>query len=423
MSKSVDVTIPPKLIRPLFDPKRYKVFYGGRGAAKSWGAARALLVKGMEKPLRILCAREIQRTINDSVHRLLVDQIDTLGLSGFYKYTDASIRGKNGTEFFFSGLRAQDVHKLKSYEGVDICWVEEAHVVSKKSWDILIPTIRKEKSEIWITFNPELDTDETYVRFVQNPPKESVVVHTCWLDNPWFPDVLELERLDLKERDPDAYANVWEGKCRSAVEGAIYEKELAALYADGRYRTVPYDPLLKVHTVWDLGWNDQMSIILCQRGVSEVRVIGYIEDHHKTLTDYVEELERLPYRYGNDYLPHDGRAKDYKSGKSAEEILRGMGRTVRITENLSVEAGIKAARMMFPRVYVDEKCDRLLFALKRYRRTINQTTGQPGPPLHDDASHGSDAFRYMAVAVDKMANDAPIADPYKGFRRETHAYG
>jgi len=420
--RNVDITIPPKLIDPLFTPKRYKVLYGGRGGAKSWAAARALLAKGMERPLRILCAREIQRSINDSVHRLLSDQISELGLSSFYAVTDSSIRGRNGTEFFFSGLRTQDVHKLKSYEGVDICWVEEAHVVSKKSWDILIPTIRKEASEIWITFNPELDTDETYTRFVVNPPAESVVVHTTYSDNPWFPDVLELERLDLQKRDPVAYENVWEGKCRASVEGAIYEAELANVYTEGRFRRVPYDPLLKVHTVWDLGWNDMMSIILVQRGVSEVRVIGYIQDHHKTLADYVDMLDRQPYRYAYDWLPHDGKAKDYKSGKSAEELLKGMGRKVRIVENLGIEAGIKAARLMFPRVYFDERADKLLYALKRYRRTINQTTGQPGPPLHDDASHGSDAFRYLAVAVDKMSNEATITDPYKGFRRDISVY-
>jgi phage terminase large subunit len=241
-------------------------------------------------------------------------------------------------------------------------------------------------------------------------------------DNPWFPKVLEQERLDLLAKDPIAYENVWEGKPRSSVEGAIYEKELSDVYQDGRFRRVPYDPLLKVHTVWDLGWNDLMSIILVQRGVSEVRVIGYIQDHHKTLADYVDMLDRLPYRYAYDWLPHDGKAKDYKSGKSAEELLKEMGRKVRIVENLGVEAGIKAARLMFPRCYFDEKCDGLLHSIKRYRRTINQTTGQPGPPLHDDASHGSDAFRYLAVCVDKMSNEARIPDPYRGFRSAHRAH-
>jgi phage terminase large subunit len=410
-------TLPPKLEPFEKRPARYKVAYGGRGSGKSWGVARLLLDFGTRSRLRVLCAREIMRTISESVHQLLRDQISELGLSGFYTVTDNAIRGANGTEFYFAGLRTQDAHKLKSYEGVDICWVEEAQVVSKRSWDILLPTIRKPLSEIWVTFNPELDTDETYQRFVANPPEQSVVVKMNYGDNPWFPEVLELERRTLLARDPEAHRNVWEGECRSAVEGAIYAKEVAALYESGRVRPCPYDPLLPVHTVWDLGWNDQTSIALVQRA-SEVRVIGYIEDSHRTLADYVAQLKLLPYVWGQDWLPHDGQARDYKSGKSAEEMLKAMQRDPRIVENLDIESGIKAARMVFPRVYIDPKAERLLHCLKRYRRTINQNTNEPGPPLHDEYSHGADCFRYLALCVDQMGNSRPMTDPYAGFARK-----
>jgi phage terminase large subunit len=410
-------TLPPKLEPFEKQPARYKVAYGGRGSGKSWGVARLLLDFGTRSRLRVLCAREIMRTISESVHQLLRDQIAELGLSGFYTVTDNAIRGANGTEFYFAGLRTQDAHKLKSYEGVDICWVEEAQVVSKRSWDILLPTIRKPLSEIWVTFNPELDTDETYQRFVANPPEQSVVVKMNYTDNPWFPEVLELERRTLLARDPEAHRNVWEGECRSAVEGAIYAKEVAALYESGRVRPCPYDPLLPVHTVWDLGWNDQTSIALVQRA-SEVRVIGYIEDSHRTLADYVAQLKLLPYVWGQDWLPHDGQARDYKSGKSAEEMLKAMQRDPRIVENLDIESGIKAARMVFPRVYIDPKAERLLHCLKRYRRTINQNTNEPGPPLHDEYSHGADCFRYLALCVDQMGNSKPVTDPYAGFARK-----
>ena len=411
------IEFPPKL-QALFDPPsvRTRTLWGGRGSGKSWGVARALLLKGGTKPLRVLCAREIQRTIAESVHQLLRDQIAALGLEDFYTVTDTAIRGRNGTEFYFAGLRSQDAHKLKSYEGVDICWVEEAQVVSKRSWDILLPTIRKPESEIWITFNPELDSDETYQRFVANPPESSVVVKMNYSDNPWFPDVLEGERKTLEARDPEAYRNVWEGECRSAVEGAIYAKEVAALYESQRVRPVPYDPLLPVHAVYDLGWNDAMAIILVQRA-TEIRIIGYIEDSHRTLAEYVAQLKNLPYVWAQDWLPHDGRAKDFKSGKSAEEMLRAMGRDPRIVENLDIESGIKAARMVFPRWYFEPSAERLLHCLKRYRRTINQATNEPGPPLHDDASHGADAFRYLALSVDQMNNAPKIKDPYAAFQR------
>lgn len=408
-------SLPPKLEPFEKQPARYKVAYGGRGSGKSWGVARLLIDLGTRSRLRILCTREIQRTISESVHQLLRDQIGALGVDRFYSVTDSAIRGMNGTEFYFAGLRSQDAHKLKSYEGVDVCWVEEAQVVSKRSWDILLPTIRKPLSEVWVTFNPELDTDDTYQRFVAHPAAHSVVVQMNWQDNPWFPPVLDLERRALEARDPEAYRNVWEGECRSAVEGAIYAKEVAALYESGRVRPVPYDPLLPVHTVWDLGWNDQTSIVLVQRA-SEVRIIGYIEDSHRTLAEYVAQLKALPYVWGTDWLPHDGRAKDFKSGKSAEEMMRSLGRTVRIVENLDVESGIKAARMMFPRLYVDPSCERLLHCLKRYRRAINSTTNEPGAPLHDEFSHGADAVRYMALCVDQMGNAPVVTDPYKAFR-------
>ena len=165
----------PEKMSFLFEPHRYKVAYGGRGSGKSWGAAIALLALGAQKPLRILCAREFQNSISDSVHALLADQIRKLNLESFYEVQNTAIYGKNGTEFLFAGLK-HNVTKIKSFEGVDVCWVEEAQTTSKSSWDVLIPTIRKENSEIWITFNPELDTDETYKRFVVMPPNNSKVI-------------------------------------------------------------------------------------------------------------------------------------------------------------------------------------------------------------------------------------------------------
>jgi phage terminase large subunit len=144
----------PKKLRFLFQPKRFKVAKGGRAGGKSWGYARALLIQGAERKLRILCTRETQKSIAESVHHLLKEQISLLGLEEFYLVQETSIKGKNGTEFIFSGIRQQNVATMKSLEDVDICWVEEAQVVTKRSWEVLIPTIRKENSEIWVSFNP-----------------------------------------------------------------------------------------------------------------------------------------------------------------------------------------------------------------------------------------------------------------------------
>ncbi|TSP11534.1 PBSX family phage terminase large subunit [Cupriavidus campinensis] len=396
----------PEILAFLFDAYRYKVAHGGRGSGKSWGFARALLIQGAQTPLRIGCFREVQKSIKDSVHKLLSDQIKALHLGGFYEVLETAIRGKNGTEFLFAGLADHTVDSIKSYEGIDRCWVEEGQTVSKRSWDILIPTIRKGGSEIWVSMNPELETDETYQRFVANPPPNSHVVQVNYHDNPWFNDELEAERLHCQRTAPKDYENIWLGKCKPAVSGAIYYDEMAAAEEQGRICNVPYDPLLKVHVVFDLGWNDAMAISLVQRGPADIRVIEYIEDSHKTLDYYSAELKKRNLNWGKLYLPHDGRNRDFKTGKSAQEIMQAFGWEVSITPNMSIEDGIRLARMTFPRVYIDKiKGDRLVQCLKRYRRSINQQTQEPGGPMHDEWSHGADDFRYIAVNAESMTNE------------------
>jgi phage terminase large subunit len=349
----------------------------------------------------------VQKSIKDSVHRLLSDQIAAMGLGGFYEVLETEIRGKNGSVFLFAGLLQHTIDSIKSFEGVDRVWVEEAHSVSKKSWDVLIPTIRKPASEIWATFNPQLDTDEVYARFVKAEREDCTSLKVNYSENPWFPQVLEDERLHAKRTMKESeYAYVWEGECLPAVEGAIYFDEVAAAQKDGRIRAVPADPLLKTHAVWDLGWNDSMSIILVQRSASELRIVDYIEDSHRTLTDYVADLKAMKVNWGTDYLPHDGFTRDFKTGKSAQEILQSLGRHVGETPRMDVEGGIRAARVVFSRCFFDEtRTARLIECLKRYRRRINQSTNEPGEPLHDEHSHGADAFRYLALASDLMSND------------------
>jgi predicted phage terminase large subunit-like protein len=246
----VEIRFPEKT-RFLFSPARYKVLYGGRGSAKSWSVARALLLLGGMRPLRILCTREIQNSIKDSVHKLLSDQILAMGLQGKYFVTHNEIRGINGTEFIFSGIRQQDISKIKSYEGVDICWVEEAHTVTKESWEILIPTIRKPGSEIWVTFNPDLESDDAYQRFVVIHPEGAVVVEMNYRDNPWFPPELDAERRQLLARDPDAYQNVWEGKTKN-VAGDIFKREWFKFYAPGDLPEIWDEACLS----WDMTFKD-----------------------------------------------------------------------------------------------------------------------------------------------------------------------
>lgn len=203
------------LYNPPLGAVRYRIAWGGRGAGRSWNFGRALLVHGTERPLRILCAREWQNSIKDSVHRVLSDQIAALGLTGVYRIQEQGIFGTNGTEFLFKGLR-RDIGAIKSTEGIDICWVEEGQSVSDHSWRELTPTIRAPGSEIWVTFNTGDEDDATYKRLVKptggKDSHDRLVRRTSFKDNPWLPDVLKAEEQESLRTDPEEHAHIWKGE-------------------------------------------------------------------------------------------------------------------------------------------------------------------------------------------------------------------
>jgi phage terminase large subunit len=398
----------PEKLKPLLNPRRYKIMYGGRGGGKSWAVAGALLVQAAQRPLRILCTREIQKSMRESVYRLLCDRIQEIGLGWFYTVTDTEIRGGNGSLFVFSGLQDHTVESIKSYEGIDIVWVEEAQTVGRKSWKTLIPTIRKRESEIWATLNPDMEEDDTYQRFIACPETPDLWrTEINWSDNPWFSETLELERVKCQKLNPDEYDNIWEGKPKRTADGAIYPHEIEALYRENRIRDVPYDPILPVHTVWDLGYGDAMAICFIQRGPTEVRVIDHIEDRHKLYSYFVEQINKRPYYWGIDFLPHDGKSGNAFTGKDAQQTLLDLGRrNVVVLPRLNIEEGIRQARMLFYRSYFDrDKTARLIDCLKHYRRDIDRKTGTARLPLHDDHSHSADCWRYVAMAEPMMCND------------------
>ena len=391
----------PDKLRVLFQPNRYKILYGGRGGAKSWGIARALLILGAQKPLRILCAREIQKSIQDSVHQLLKDQIAALGLEGFYEILNTEIRGKNGSLFMFAGLK-HNVGNIKSKEGIDIVWVEEAQTVSKHSWETLVPTIRKEGSEIWVSFNPELETDETYKRFVLNPPSGAIVQKINWSDNPWFPEVLRLEKDALQERDPDAYLTVWEGNCRQTLEGAIFAKEIRAATEEGRITRVPYDASKPVSTFWDLGRRDFTSIWFAQTVGFEFRLIDYYQNRGQVIGHFIKALQDRPYTYETDWLPHDAESELLGSERTIAQQMQAAGRNVRIVPKTTVLDRINAARTVFNRCWFDEqKTTDGMQALRHWRFKVDPETGiYSDKPVHDGFD-GADAFTYFAVAMEE----------------------
>lgn len=419
----------PKKLSFLLDMHPYKIAWGGRGSLKSWSFARALLTLGVAQPLRILCAREVQKSLSQSVHQLLKDQIEALNYGDLYDVTENAIRGtRQDTLFRFAGLSDQTAESIKSYESYDVAWVEEAQSVRKRSWQILLPTIfRNAGAEIWASFNPNLDTDEVWERFILNPPSGAVVVEMNWRDAVscgWFtPEMDRLRNYDLIHSKLE-YPTIWEGRPRTVVAGAIYATEITDLLAEGRSRPIPYDPRLPVHRVWDLGWADSMAVIMVQKPhPSALNVVNYIEDNQLTYANMIAAMDRLNYKWGTDWLPHDAEQHHPTSGTNAKKVLQSLGCKVQIIPRSDSEARIRAARMMFPRIFMDsskrdvppERPDRLLGAgclldrLRRYKRNIPATTGEPASPTHDASSHGSDAFGGLAEIVDRIRNEGEMA--------------
>lgn len=411
------IDLPRKARDTLLPPARFKVLFGGRDSAKSTSIAQMILARCMAKPERVLCTREVQKSISDSVHQLLADWVTKLGLGDFFDVQKNYIYGKNGSQIAFHGLSGQTAMSLKSFAGITICWVEEAQTITKRSWELLEPTIREPGSEIWVSFNPDMDTDETYKRFVASSPPDSIVTKMNWPDNPWRSQVLDAARERMKRESPDDYAHIYEGECRPAVEGAIYYHEVSKLKSSGRLCNVPYDPMLKVHVITDLGFNDFMALLLVQRLGSEIRIIRYIEDRMRFIPSYHQELTDLKLNYGKLYLPHDGKAK-HVTGSSAEEQFRALGWDVEIVPDIGIEQGIRKTRELFPRFCIDKThAYELVNRLGRYRRRVN-SEGQASTPLHDDSSNGSDGTRYLAIVADQLTNDShAVIDPYKAFRR------
>ena len=391
---------------------------------KSWTAARYHLIDGFQRPLRVLCGREVQKSIKESVHQLLSDQIELLGLQGFYDILSTEIRGKNGTRFTYAGISQLTTDSIKSYEGYDRFWGEESHTFSRRSLDILTPTFRKEGSELMFTLNPELDTDEIWVRYIETPEPDTLILDCSYHNNPWFPEVLEKERqgflrqVEMGKRRQYEYDWIWEGKTKPAVDGAIYPDEVAATLEAKRLCPVPYDPMLMVHLVFDIGWNDKMSIGVVQTAAGSVRLIDYIEDSHRTYESYVNEILDKPYakKIAKFWLPHDAKAKNPQTGKSSIEIVEALIKSTGITvddiPDIGVKQGIDAARQMFSRVYFDKtNCTPLFNRLRRYARIISPTTGEAGSPKHDENSHGADMFRYIAVIEKELTNDEEEFEP------------
>lgn len=411
----------PVAFKGMFDPWRYRVYYGGRGGGKSESICRALLTIGIQKKIRVLCCREFQASIADSVHKLLSDIIQLHKLDGFYTITQSAIRGANGTEFIFKGLR-HNATEIKSMAGIDYCFVEEAEKVSNNSWELLFPTIRKEGSSITIAFNPKNPTDPTYVRFVANRRADALVEKVSYADNPFFPSVLEKERLELKAIDPEAYEHVWEGEFDTRKSGAVYAKQLQKAREEKRITLVPYDPSCQVFTAWDIGFADTTAIWWLQFVGRELRWLECYEKSGEQLDHYVSVVKSKQYNYDIHYLPHDGAHGNIR-GESVSNQLFQMGlRNNVLPREVDIAPGLELVRQTLAySVFDQDKCKDGIHALENYAYEWDEDRGVfKSKPKHDWSSNYADAARYAArAAASQKSGLVKIADPFKQDRRSS----
>lgn len=416
----------PPCFEGMFAAAPYKVFRGGRGGARSWSVARALLLIGLDKPIRVLCARETQKSIRESVHKLLVDQIARMGLTSDYHVQHRAITGyrewpgvkgkPSRTEFIFTGISDQTAAGIKSYEDVDYCWVEEAQTMTANSRQILLPTLFRSNPgcEVWVTFNPELDTDPTWEFFVKDPPDGTLQFVSNWRDNPWFPEELNKLRLhDERTLPRHEYEWIWEGKCKPAVSGAIYAEELSRMQDEGRIGDYPHDPRSMVYPVFDLGFNNSMSVGLWQRAGTRMTCIEALHAEGLSLADWSRELKSRPYNWGTMFLPHDGNSGNRQTAQTDAQLFQALGWTVHVLERTNNENdAIRQTRLMFPTLFINKpKCERLVESLKRYRRTIPPKTQEATKPAKDKWSHDADMVRYANEAGPYMTNHSMLQLP------------
>lgn len=443
----------PKVLDFLIqEPARFKVLYGGRGAGKTENIAGALIILALQKTLRIACFREFQKSIESSVHPIIVHKINDWGLADEFVVTDKEIRCKRtGSIFLFGGLR-YNIDSVKSMARIDIAWVEEAVNVSKTSWKKLIPTIRGRHSEdeneskggpfgrgteIWVSFNPELDTDETYQRFIVNPPADfdskgnrySFVKKINWQDNPWFPDDLREDMEQCRTKDMDEYLEVWQGNIKRVLDGAVYAKELRKVAEEGRIGKVPYDPSRPVNTFWDLGHSDKTGIWFTQTVGMEFNHIRYYENRLEKMPHYIKYLQDTGYVFGTHYLPHDGDAETLSNVTPKKQLLDAKIGKVKIVDRPSKKfVGINAVRSVFDLCNFDEEntADGLQ-CLRRYCFKVNEETGNfSKEPDHDTPwSHGADGFQTFGLSLkSEIASKKPEKkEPAKIFSIRPNASG
>ena len=408
----------------LFQPSkqwRHLAFYGGRSSGKSTATAIALVVKATSTPLRILCTREFQASLNDSVYKLLADTINKYKLPN-WTIGREYIRNANGSEFIFAGVR-NNIQSIKSMEGIDVCWGEEASTFSMDSLDVLIPTIRKKGSYFIWTFNRLTSEDPIWEKICKSPDERTFVrkVNSDEIEKLLSPEII-FEREKMRKENPELFEHVYMGEPLTANTGSVFGKQLAQAREDGRIGKIPYDDSLGVYTAWDLGVGDATAIWFFQTTPGgEIHFIDHYESSGEDLGHYISVIQNKPYQYNRHFLPHDANSRELQTNMTRVEFFRNRGinnvdvlRPTRFT--LGMDDISLVARPKFSRCWFDEeKCKRGLECLRAYHFSYDEKNRLlKSKPEHDWSSHSSSAFIYSLIAETEQV-EAQIKTSFRSF--------
>jgi phage terminase large subunit len=400
---------------PLLDPARDKGAWGGRGSGKSHFFAGLLIEDSLaNKGLLSACIREVQKSLKDSAKRLIESKLAEHGLgeADGFKVFNELIKTPGDGVIIFQGMQDHTAESIKSLEGFKRAWAEEAQTLSARSIALLRPTIRAEGSELWWSWNPRRKNDPVDVMLRgATVPTGAKIIRANWSDNPWFPSVLEQERLDCLTNNPDQYDHIWEGGYVTVADGAYYAKHLAEARAQGRIGRVAADPLLTIKLLLDIGGTgakaDAFAIVAEQWVGREIRVLNYYEAVGQPMAAHLNWMRSQGYTPERVQLilPHDGVAHDKVYDVSYESAFRDAGYDVLVIPNQGRGAAmqrVEASRRLFPSMWFNEATTGgLLDALGWYHERKDEARNIGLGPEHDWSSNGADAFGLGSVAYEE----------------------
>lgn len=425
MSATAQIQMPAKLAPVFSGLADVRGAYGGRGSGKTRTFAKMAAVRAYSWAAEgrsgiVLCLRKFMNSLADSSLEEIKAAIrETPWLLPFFEIGEKYIRTAPNlpgrVDFTFAGLD-RNVDSIKSKSRILLGWVDEAEPVPEPSWVKLIPTVREEGSELWVTWNPESDRSATHKRFREQTSDRMKIVELNWRDNPWFPDKLNRERLDDQEMRPDSYSHVWDGEFIQAHDGAYFAKSLTQARNDNRICRVSADPLMTTRAVWDIGGTgakaDATAIWIVQFIGKEIRFLDYYEAVGQPLASHVHWLRNGGYENALCVLPHDGAAHEKVFQTTYEGALRQAGFAVEVIPNQGAGAAmqrVEAARRLFPQMWFDaDKCAGGIKAVAWYHEKRDPERGIGLGPNHDWSSHGADAFGLVAVSYREPKNTRPI---------------